>query len=513
MWGALGDAASTFIATILDSIMKGIWIAALDILQAVFTLVDALTTFTVTFDGGKPVDPSIAASWGVLQTLSVTIALGLFFWQLITTMLHGGKGFFRAATGPFAYGIALTATGGFVAALLLGADELTRELLARGFDGAIGFSGLLDNDKFGHLFSVGGAGQAALNGVSAVALGLLAIFGVIPAALGYMGEMVFRQAAILVLVSTIPLTAAGLVAQTTSTWFWKTLRWILAAIVMKPALALVMVVGVSMLANPQGLGGLLAGIGVLLIALFCPYTLFRLFSFVEPGTNAGAASRAWASSMLSSLSPSGGGGQVDTSNPMSSAEDSNTARFDQAGGGSSGGSSGGSGSGGGSSMPGPLGQLIDRATAAGGQANNFAAAQMDATGVGSQGGGPPMSTNGGGGQGGDTGDHGGSPGSQSPSGPGDTDAAAPPPTEAPLAGAGGSGRSGGPGGGGGDDPPPPEQPPGRDSGPDGGVPHGPSGGGGGPHPPGGGGGGKSGGGGGKSGGASAGEIEEAAVVL
>ena len=61
---------------------------------------------------------------------------------------------------------------------------------------------------------------------------------------------------------------------------------------MKPALALVLVVGVNVLSAPTGVAGLIAGAGVLLVALFAPFTVYRLLAFVDPGTNAGAAARA-----------------------------------------------------------------------------------------------------------------------------------------------------------------------------------------------------------------------------
>lgn len=492
MGGIFGSTAASFFTTILDTVMKGLWTASLTVLRAVFTLVDVLTGFSLSVDSaGNPMDPSLAGAWGTLRTLSLIIALGLFFWQLISMVLHGGRGFFRAVTGPFAYGIALAATGGVVAVLLAASDELTHVLLAQGFQGATSFAGLLDNPKFGGLFTLQGQGQTALNGVSATALGVIAIFGVFPAGLGYLGEMVFRMAAIFVLFSTIPVAAAGLLAQVTSSWFWKTLRWSLAAILMKPALALVLVIGVSLLANPQGLAGVLAGIGVLLISLMCPFTLFRLLSFVDPGTSSGAASRAWASSALSSMMPGGGGGgQVDTSSGMDSAEASNTARFDQGG--------GGGGGGGATAAFGLAGQAMEQVSAAAGTVSNFANAQMDATGVGDPGGGRTPSSSGGA-----FGPSGSSGGGGSGGGPdGDTpDAGGPPPDPTPPTGGGHGGGQDPSGGGGGIEPP---------------VPAPPSGGGhGGGHDDDSHGGG-AGGGGARSGGGrgvSAGEIEEAAVVV
>lgn len=499
----VSNAINSFAQGILDQIMKGIWVASLALLRAAMVLVDRVSGFSLTFDSGKPVDATIAAPWELLRNLSLLIALGLFFWQLGATVLRGGRGFFHTATGPIAYGVALAMTGGVVAALLGAADGISTELLSHGFAGATHFAGVLDNPKFNGVFTATDAGQGALNGVGTVALGLIAVFGVVPVALGYMMEMVFREGAILVLVATIPVTAAGLVAQTTASWFWRSLRWIVAAIVMKPALALVLVVGVSTLANPQGLGGLLAGVGILLMALFCPFALFRLLAFVDPGTGAGAASRAWASSMLGSMG-SGGGGQVDTSSGTDSAEASNTARFDQASSGSGGGSGNsgggpggaGGGSGGGSGggwaalggaigqATGQIGGAVDGAAAWSG---NFANAQMDATGVGDPGGGRMPAGSSGSRSGSSNGSSGGSGSAADDAG---GDAAAPAPGEpAPPGGDPGSSGGTGSGGGGHLDPPTPQPPAGHD------------------------GGGQHGGGGGKPGGVSAGEVEEAAVVL
>lgn len=439
-----GDTVGTWVASVLDGAMKAIWTAALALLRAAFWLIDLVSGFSLSFDGSRPLDATIAAPWSVLRNLSLLIALGLFFWQLGLTALRGGRGFFQTAGGPLAYGVALAVTGGVVAAMLTAADELAAGLLTQGFDGATSFAGVLDHPKFSGVLTLGDVGQGVLNGVSAVVLGLVAIFGVIPAAIGYLLEMVFRQAAILVLVATLPISAAGLLAQTTSSWFWRTLRWTIAAILIKPALALVLVVGVSAMANPQGLGGLLAGVGLLLIALMCPFALFRLLAFVEPGTNAGAASRAWASSLLTS--GSSGGGQVDTSSGVDSAESTNTARFDDgASSSSAGGSAGGTGL---------FGQGVSAVTSAAAWSTDAANTQMDATGVGWPGGGRAGSGSsrpdgGSGGRGGT--DRGGG----SPRGDGDPDD-----SDAGFASEVGY------------DEPPVELPPGRDGGPDRGGPRG-----------------------------------------
>jgi hypothetical protein len=168
-----------------------------------------------------------------------------------------------------------------VGIFLAGADALTTAILdyslhARNFNDALSLTGFTD---------------AASDGIKAVVLGLAGLVGVFPAALGFIVEMLFREAAIYVLVATIPLTAAGLLANVTASWFWRTVRWLLAAIAMKPVLALTLVLGIAIAGGAQGLSGLLAGIGVLLISLCVPLVLFKLFAFVDPNTDAGAAFR------------------------------------------------------------------------------------------------------------------------------------------------------------------------------------------------------------------------------
>ena len=172
----------------------------------------------------------------------------------------------------------------------------------------------------------------------------------IPAGLGFLLENIFRLAVFAVLVATSPITAAGLLADATASWFWRGLRWAITAAVLKPALALVLIIGVNMLSRPNGLSGLLAAAGVLLVALFCPFALYRLLAFVDPGTNAGMTARGFLNTSGLSGAPSGSGGAgggsgSDGSSGGDGGEAAHAARFDAAGGGS-GGSAGGAGTGG-----------------------------------------------------------------------------------------------------------------------------------------------------------------------
>ncbi|MGH3547121.1 MAG: hypothetical protein ACRDQU_03155 [Pseudonocardiaceae bacterium] len=316
----LGDAFQTMVANAFETTMTAIWKASLALLRTAFGLADQFSVFSVSTTQGP-----LRVVWPMMLWTSGVLALGLFSWQLIMTNVRGGRGFMRLVTGPVQYGIALAVTVGMVAAFLTAVDGLTDGILTYGLQSR-NFTDALSHTSFT---------DAAGNGVKAVVLGICAIVGVIPAAIGYVLEMLFREAAIEVLVASVPIAAAGVLAQVTASWFWRTARWLLAAIVMKPVLALTLVLGVATVGAAQGVAGLLAGVGVLVISLFAPFVLFRLFAFVDPNSDPGGAFRDFLSGQgMDSYGPNnpalamagaGGGGSG-----SAAIEDANTGRFDQA---------------------------------------------------------------------------------------------------------------------------------------------------------------------------------------
>ncbi|MGH3856705.1 MAG: hypothetical protein ACRDR6_25105 [Pseudonocardiaceae bacterium] len=312
---ALGDGFKNMVGSAFEAAMTAIWQASLAVLRTAFGLADQFSVFSVSTTEGP-----LKVVWPMMLWISGVLAIGLFSWQLIMINLRGGRGFMRLVTGPVQYGIALAVTVGMVTGFLVATDGLTDGILTYGL-GSKNFTDALSHTSFG---------AAAENGVKAVVLGICAIVGVIPAAIGYVLEMLFREAAIYVLVCTVPLVAAGLLAGVSAPWFWKTARWLLAAIVMKPALALTLVLGVAITGGSQGIAGLLAGVGVLVISLFAPFLLFQLFAFVDPHSDAGGAFREFLSGQgmdsygpnnpVLALAGAGGG--------SGAMEQANTGRFD-----------------------------------------------------------------------------------------------------------------------------------------------------------------------------------------
>jgi hypothetical protein len=127
------------------------------------------------------------------------------------------------------------------------------------------------------------------------------VFLLVPASVGYLLLMLVREAALIVLAATSAISAGGLLATGTSAWFWRSLRWFLAALFVAPVAVLVLGVGVKMTegvvtgargsSTEQAIGMAVVGCLLILLGAVCPLVLFRLLAFVDPGTSSGAALR------------------------------------------------------------------------------------------------------------------------------------------------------------------------------------------------------------------------------
>ena len=138
------------------------------------------------------------------------------------------------------------------------------------------------------------------DGTVATVLGLLGMVLWI-AAIGHLLVMLARAGALMVLVATAPISAAGLVGDAGRAWFWKSLRWFHAAAFTPILMVLVLGIGVQMttgVAAGQGedsvqsaVGTAVPGVVLILISAFAPLALFKLLAFVDPSTSSGAAMR------------------------------------------------------------------------------------------------------------------------------------------------------------------------------------------------------------------------------
>jgi len=290
----LGDKAKEGLADGFTSMMLGIWSAGVWLLKTAFGLID---NFTPSVE-----DPDLAKLYSVTLWIGLAIALVVAFGQIgLAVLRQDGRGFGTLAAGVVQYGVVLSCWITVSAGLITATSELTKGILDT-LLGVDSFSGYAAGDDF--VDQVNGTVQAAT-------LGVCSLFIVIPAAFGHMVIMMVRSAALLILVATMPIAAAGALSEGTKSWMWKSIRWFLACVLMEPLLALVVGMGkqfawagmpdgeekgigdspLHFASTSENIGMSVVGSIIMLVACFMPMVLFRLLAFVDPGTASGASFR------------------------------------------------------------------------------------------------------------------------------------------------------------------------------------------------------------------------------
>ena len=300
----LGSAASAAVGDVWKAAMTGLWSAALWLLQLAFKIIDAFTTPDLTAHG------PMGAVLPTTLWIGATVAVLMMFVQLTLALVRrDSQSLGRVLLGVAQFGLVWAGYLGVAAGMVAAAAGLEKGILAQML----------------HVDTLSGVDLSAnwptkIGDVTlATVLGVLSILIVIPAAFFYVLIMFVREAALIILVATAPISAAGLVSDTGRVWFWKTLRWFFSCLLISPCAALLLGIGVKLSAgviNPPAppTGGNIKDLGtyatqmntahagmavigciVIAIGAVCPLILFRLLAFVEPGTASGAALRqSWA---------------------------------------------------------------------------------------------------------------------------------------------------------------------------------------------------------------------------
>lgn len=304
----LGTAASAAVGDAWLTSMTGLWSAALWLLKLSFQVIDAFTT------------PDLSATGPIGSVLPTTLWLGatlaviMMFVQLTVALIRrDGQSLGRVLIGIAQFGVVWVGYLGLAAGFVAAATGLEHAILKQ----------MLQAQDLSHVDLSGSFPDKVGDITLATVLGVLGLVIVIPAAFFDLLIMFVHEAALLILVATASISAAGLVSEIGKVWFWKTLRWFLSCLLIPPMTALELGIGVKLSTGvikpptPPGCGGTLcepldnapqisdfanatntahagmAVIGCLVIAIgaCCPMILFRLLAFVEPGTASGAALR------------------------------------------------------------------------------------------------------------------------------------------------------------------------------------------------------------------------------
>jgi len=280
----LGASMAALAASAFDAAMKSLWDFALALLGSVFGVIDHLTAPNLDPRTGPLASVMPATIW-VGAVLLVLLCLV----QVAKAALSGGAGLAHLFTGIAQYMIISVSALSLLVVLVTAANAAALGILASG----------LHTSTWQGVATSNTAWQNGVAGVSGAGLGLIALLGVLPAAIGLLVAALVREASILVIAATIPILAAGLVAEVSARWFWTGLRWLFALIMLTPAVAVVLSIGLQLAigaANATGTTAAdtgqqavtaLVGAAVLLISVFCPLAMFKLFAFIDPGTPSG----------------------------------------------------------------------------------------------------------------------------------------------------------------------------------------------------------------------------------
>lgn len=283
--GKVGDAAAGVATDAWTAAMMAIWDAGLWFLRLMLSLVNFFLTPDI--DPAGPAGRAYGyAFWlaGALAVLFILVQLG------ISAVQFQARGLGRALVGTakflmvitlwvFYAGLIIAACSGLATALtqgLLGSSSLTASSLWKPF-----------------------SAQSAPDAATATVLAFMGIF-LILSSLAVVFVYIARAAALIILVATAPIAAAGLVVEFGSAWFWKTFRWFHAAALTPVLMVLVLGIGADMASGvASGLAGSMhsaiadavPACAVMVMAGVCPLAMFKMLSFVEPGTPSGAALR------------------------------------------------------------------------------------------------------------------------------------------------------------------------------------------------------------------------------
>lgn len=281
----LASAAGKAVTDAWSIAMLGLWNAGLWVMRFVLNLMDAFLTPDLSEHG--PGARVYAVTFWIAATLVVTMAmvqLGVAAvrrdGRSLATVLLGTGQFAIVWAGWIVYGVALVAACG----------GLTRALM----------QSLLSVDTWSawqpwRPLQLGDL----VNATVATVLGLMGLLLWL-AAIGHLLVMLTRAGALLVLVVTTPISAAGLVSEAGRSWFWKSLRWFHAAAFTPVLMVLVLGLGVQLTTGvaagltdkaQAAVGTALPGVVLILIGVVSPLALFKLLAFVDPGTHSGAALR------------------------------------------------------------------------------------------------------------------------------------------------------------------------------------------------------------------------------
>lgn len=281
----LGSVIAKAAADAWTSAMMAVWASGLFVLRVVLTFAEAFLTPDLSSDGpGRDVYAFTLWLAGGLATILVLVQLGR------AAFTREGKQLARAAIGAGQFVLAYACWLGYCSILVAACGTLSEALMGS-------LLGVQTWPEFDPLD--GFSAEDITDAGTATVLAFLGVFLWL-AAIGHILVYLARAASLLVLAATGPVAAAGLVADSTRSWFWKSLRWFHAAALTPVLMVLVLGIGVQFASGvaasmaggaQQAVATALPAVMLVLVSTIAPMALFKLLAFVDPGTPSGASFR------------------------------------------------------------------------------------------------------------------------------------------------------------------------------------------------------------------------------
>ena len=313
----LGSVIAKAAADAWTAAMMAIWGSGLFVLRIVLTYSEAFLTPDLGTDGpGRDVYAFTLWMSSALATVLVLVQLGTAAFK------REGKSLARAVIGAAQFVLAYACWFGYCAVIVAACGALSKALMKS----MLSIQTWPDFDPL-----KGVSTEDVTDAGTATVLAFLGVFLWL-AAIGHILVYLARAASLLMLAATGPIAAAGLVADATRSWFWKSLRWFHAAAFTPVVMVLVLGIGVqfsngvaaSMADGAQkAIGTALPAVMLILVSVVAPMALFKLLAFVDPGTPSGASFRQGMSAVggvQGLLSGGGAGGGAGGSTTAASAD-------------------------------------------------------------------------------------------------------------------------------------------------------------------------------------------------
>lgn len=356
----VGAAVSDAVPAAWDSICKSFAAAATEVLSE-------FGKSFVSIPDVNPTDPGVSRAYTATLSIGALVAGLLVIGGTLRTVLTAdGKPLAHAAIGVAKAVVAWMATASVATAALWASNDLSNWILGK----TLGSQAALVA-RLGQAVNWSGlAGGQAETGAAASLILIIALIGIILIVVLWI-ELLFRNAALALLIVGSPVSAAGQISDTTKEWWPRLVAAAVQLIILKPVIALVFGIGFKMTGNSRGTESVLEGILVLSMAVFSWPIVARFFTFttIQSASSGLAMALGFAAGQFSGGGGGGGGRGPSGIDPRqwSQATEKQNTTTPQGGSAGGGGPMAGAPAGGGPAVP-PGGQGGGSAGAGGGSA-------------------------------------------------------------------------------------------------------------------------------------------------